>query len=92
MSTATITAREANQQFAKVLREVAQGKEFVVTMRGRPVARITPAAEDGTRVPTPEQEAAWQPGSLAAWQRIRAFARPLGIEKVDREELHKRRP
>ena len=41
MSTATITAREANQQFAKVLREVAQGKEFVVTMRGRPVARIT---------------------------------------------------
>ena len=84
MSTATITAREANQQFAKVLREVAQGKEFVVTMRGRPVARITPAAEDGTRVPMPEQE--------AAWQRIRAFARPLGIEKVDREELHKRRP
>jgi prevent-host-death family protein len=84
MSTATITAREANQQFAKVLREVAQGKEFVVTMRGRPVARITPAAEDGTRVPTPEQ--------AAAWQRIRALARPLGIEKVDREELHKRRP
>jgi prevent-host-death family protein len=84
MSTATITAREANQQFAKVLREVAQGKEFVVTMRGRPVARITPAGEDGTHVPTPEQE--------AAWQRIRAFARPLGIKKVDREELHERRP
>jgi prevent-host-death family protein len=84
MSTATITAREANQQFAKVLREVAQGKEFVVTMRGWPVARITPAAEDGTRVPTPEQE--------SAWQRIRAFARQLGIEKVDREELHERRP
>jgi prevent-host-death family protein len=84
MSTATITAREANQQFAKVLREVAQGKEFVVTMRGRPVARIAPAIANGTRMPTAEQE--------AAWQRIQAMARPLGIERADRDELHERRP
>jgi prevent-host-death family protein len=85
MSTATITAREANQQFAKVLREVAQGKEFVVTMRGRPVARITPAAEDGTRVPTPEQEAAWQRILLTKWH-LNSRDEPF-----DRDSLHERR-
>lgn len=84
MSTATISAREANQQFAKLLRQVAEGKEFLVTLRGRPVARITPVAQDSTRMPTPEQE--------AAWQRIQAMARPLGIGKVSRDELHERRP
>ena len=85
MSTATITAREANQQFAKLLRQVAQGKEFLVTLRGKPVARIAPAVDDGTRVPTPEQE--------AAWQRILATKWHLSSrdEPFDRESLHERR-
>ena len=85
MSTATITAREANQQFAKMLREVAQGKEFVVTMRGRPAARITPALDDGTCVLTPEQE--------AALSRILSTHWPLNSrdEPFDRDSLHERR-
>lgn len=82
-ATAVVTAREANQQFARLLRQVAQGKEFVVTLRGRPVARLAPVAEDGTRVPTPEQE--------AAWRMILSMARPLGIGRLDRDELHERR-
>jgi prevent-host-death family protein len=36
-----ITASEANQHFSDMLRRVQQGESFVVTSRGRPVARVT---------------------------------------------------
>jgi prevent-host-death family protein len=39
-----IQASEANRQFSRILREVAEGGTFTVTSRGRPVARIVPAA------------------------------------------------
>jgi prevent-host-death family protein len=56
----TITAREANQQFSRLLAEVASGRSFVITRRGVPVARLTPEpAPDGRRRLTPEQEKAW---------------------------------
>lgn len=37
----TVTAREANQHFSRLLREAAEGQTIVVTSRGRPVAQIT---------------------------------------------------
>jgi prevent-host-death family protein len=37
-----ITASEANQRFSEMLRSVRQGSKFVVTSRGRPVARVIP--------------------------------------------------
>lgn len=37
-----ISASEANQQFSRVLREVADGESYTVTSRGKPVARIVP--------------------------------------------------
>lgn len=37
----TVTAREANQHFSRLLREAAGGETVVVTSRGRPVAQIT---------------------------------------------------
>lgn len=37
-----ITASEANQRFSEMLREVQDGETFVVTSRGRPVAKVTP--------------------------------------------------
>lgn len=37
-----VTATEANQHFAEVLREVAAGESVTVTSRGKPVARIVP--------------------------------------------------
>lgn len=56
----TITAREANQQFSRLLAEVAAGRSFVITRHGVPVARLTPEpAPDGRRRLTPEQERAW---------------------------------
>jgi prevent-host-death family protein len=80
----TITARDANHHFSRLLREVAGGKEFVVTRAGLPVARIVPALpQDGRRELTPEQRAA-----LARTQQRLRHGWPLGIERVDRNMLH----
>ena len=39
----TVTASEANRQFAAVLREVARAQSVLVTPRGKPAATIVPA-------------------------------------------------
>ena len=49
--TKTITLREANQVFARCIREVEAGEEFVITRKGEPVARLVPIP--GRRVLTP---------------------------------------
>jgi prevent-host-death family protein len=42
---------EANRQFSRILRDVRAGDSFVVTARGRPIARIVPVGEaDPARV------------------------------------------
>ena len=47
----TVTAREANQSFSKLLQAVVEGEEVLITRRGKPVARLTPieAAADAER-------------------------------------------
>lgn len=79
----TVTLRDANQNFARYVREVQAGEEIVITRRGEPVAKLSPVSRK--RVLTPEQQAA----------RRRALARmkkgwPLGIEKLDRDSLYDR--
>jgi prevent-host-death family protein len=79
----SVSAREANQQFSRILRDVEAGAEILVTRRGRPVARIVPAQPSGERQLTPEQEAA----------HARSMARlrkgwDLGGGKFDRDELY----
>ena len=44
----TIQATEANRQFSRILREVAEGDTFTVTSHGRPIARIVPALPKGS--------------------------------------------
>jgi prevent-host-death family protein len=51
----TVSAREANQQFARILGEAANGEEIVITRRGKPVAVLAPYRQ---RRLTPEQETA----------------------------------
>lgn len=36
----TVSAREANQGFSKLLQAVVEGEEVVITRRGKPVARL----------------------------------------------------
>ena len=38
----TVSAREANQGFSKLLQAVVEGEEVVITRRGKPVARLAP--------------------------------------------------
>jgi len=51
----TVSAREANQQFARILGEASAGEEIVITRRGKPVAVLAPYRRQTL---TPEQEAA----------------------------------
>ena len=79
----SVSAREANQQFSRILREVEAGAEVVVTRRGQPVARIVPAQRPGERQLTPEQEAA----HARSMERLRK-GWDLGGGKFDRDELY----
>ena len=51
----SVSAREANQQFARILGEAANGEEIVITRRGKPVAVLAPYRQAPL---TPEQEKA----------------------------------
>lgn len=79
----TVSLRDANQNFARLIREVESGDEFVITRRGEPVARLSPVS--AKRVLTPEQQRA----------RRRLLARmrkgwDLGDWKVPRERIYER--
>lgn len=43
MGAKSISAAEANRNFSRVLDGVRQGRSFVVTSHGKPVAKIEPA-------------------------------------------------
>lgn len=79
----TISLRDANQAFARFIREVEAGADYVITRNGRPVARLMPVG--GRRILNSAQQAA----------RSRARARmekgwPIGAERLDRDALHER--
>jgi prevent-host-death family protein len=81
----TISLRDANQGFARCIREVEAGEEFVITRNGAPVAKLTPVS--GRRVLTPEQE--------AALERMKArtatgWGAGLSEGKFDRDTLYER--
>jgi prevent-host-death family protein len=81
--TKTVTLREANQSFARCIREVEAGEEFVITRNGTPVARLAPVGN--RRVLTPEQQAAWERTKERmekGWE--------LGAGPLDRDSLHER--
>jgi len=78
-----LTLREANQSFARCIREVEAGEEFVITRNGTPVARLTPVGK--RRVLTPQQEAAW-----ARLQAAMEKGWDIGAGPLDRDALHER--
>lgn len=80
----TISTQDANHDFARLLRDVEAGQEFVITRDGSPVARLVPEREsERYRQLTPAQEEALQ-RSIARLRR----GWPLGIERLDRNELY----
>jgi prevent-host-death family protein len=45
----TVSAAEANRKFSSLLKGVREGRSYVVTSHGKPVARIIPADDETKR-------------------------------------------
>ncbi|HEX5796561.1 MAG TPA: type II toxin-antitoxin system prevent-host-death family antitoxin [Geminicoccaceae bacterium] len=78
----TVSAREANQQFSRLLGEVAEGEEVVITRRGQPVATLAPYRG---RPMTPEREAA-----IERLMTLLEKGFPMGGMRPTRDEMHER--
>lgn len=80
----TVSLREANRDFSKLVQEIERkGDSFVITRHGRPVAHLIPHVADKHADPE------W----IAAFKRMKALqARglDLGGLRVDRESLYDR--
>jgi prevent-host-death family protein len=79
----TLTLRDANQAFARCIREVEAGEEIIITRNGTPVARISPVRT--RRVLTAEQQAA-----LERTKRRMQEGWSIGVGPLDRDALHAR--
>lgn len=79
-----VSLKDANQQFSRLIREVEDGEGFVITRRGRPVARILPHEDDRTRDPV------WVAAYERMKSRLRAGAALGGLRIEDRDALHDR--
>ncbi|HKO06582.1 MAG TPA: type II toxin-antitoxin system prevent-host-death family antitoxin [Alphaproteobacteria bacterium] len=79
-----VSAREANQSFAKVLSRAEAGEEVVITRRGRPVAVLAPYRAPAM---TPEREAA-----IERAKRMMEKGLPWGraFRRFTRDEMHER--
>jgi prevent-host-death family protein len=47
MKTRTAGVREAKAHFSRLLRDVRQGRKWVITERGTPIAKLVPIAKAG---------------------------------------------
>ena len=80
----TVPLREANQAFARFVREVEAGAAYTITRNGAPVARLVPIDRQARRL-TPEQQAArdrTRERMAAGWL--------IGAGPLDRDALHER--
>ena len=79
----TVSLMTANQEFSKLVREVERGEGFLITRRGRPVAKLVPHSADKTSDPE------WAAAHQRMMSRLEAGA-SLGCLKIDRGELYDR--
>lgn len=83
----TVSARDANQQFSKILKAAAAGEEVTITQRGVPVAKL---------VPVPREDAEAAAAAAAEHERRKAEALAFFEKGIDigepvswtREELY----
>jgi prevent-host-death family protein len=80
----SVSAREANQGFSKLLSQVEAGEGVVITKHGKPVAVLAP-----------HRLAALTPERAAAIERMAEFMRkglPWGktLRRYTRDEMHER--
>lgn len=75
-----VSAAVANRKFSELLRTVREGRSYVVTSHGKPVAKIVPVEKNG--------EAA--PGARRALIKRLQSQRVVKIGRWTREELYER--
>ena len=79
----TVSLKTADQQFAKLIKEVERGESFMITRRGHPVARLVPHTADKTADPD------WTAAYRRMMERLDEGA-SLGGLKVKREDIYDR--
>ncbi len=80
----TITVREANQNFSKYIAAVEHGAEFIVTKRGREVARLAPVV----RAPQAARPDALALSRKALDARLAKFRLPRSVVNFSRGECY----
>jgi prevent-host-death family protein len=83
MGMKTVTAAEANRNFAKLVQEARNGEDIVVTAHGVPVVTISRFQKD-QQAEKLAREAAWS----ALWDRIDQQAPTTIRWKFNRDELY----
>lgn len=79
----TVALTTANQEFSKLIKEVERGEGFLITRRGRPIARLVPHVGEKLADPV------WASAYLRMMERLQAGAQ-LGGLRADRKELYDR--
>ena len=79
-----ITAADANRAFSRLLRGVQQGRTYVVTNHGKPVARIVPVNDD-------DDEAVRERAHQALLERLRRQP-AVDVGPWTRDELYEDEP
>ena len=72
------SAADANRRFSELLRTVKKGRSVIVTSHGKPVAKITPIADE---------ERAAEGGRAALFARLRT-ERAVNVGRWTRDELY----
>jgi len=78
----TVSAADANRKFSELLRGVRQGRSYIVTSHGKPVAKLIPADSDSFHA---------QSARDALLRRLRAQKLPKGANprhRWTRDELY----
>jgi prevent-host-death family protein len=81
----TVSAREANQRFSKLLEAAVKGEEVTITRRGVPVAKLVPV--DGANV---QAERESRKAAALAWFKSGALKGGV-VADWTREELYEER-
>ncbi len=80
----TVTLREANKNLSKLIRELERkGEGYVITRRGRAVARLVPRAAEKSA------DLNWE-AARERMKRLHAKGLELGGLKIDRDALYDR--
>ena len=85
----TISAREANHRFSRILETAASGETVTITRRGVPVARMVPVVEQPAEADAVKERLRRQEEILAAFDK--GFV-GQGFADWTREELYERDP